>query len=513
MADAAELAAATAVDGVDRWALVLNDRGAQRAIEAGMNRLQFVVSVSDTHSQPQRRAHARRRARRDGSDHASRCPTTPRLEVTLGHRVRLPVRGTGSARGRSRRRRAVARRRRGRRLAGRHHRHRHPVRRRTAARCARRLAWPATGRSARTCTTPAASASPTLSPRSTPVRPASTARSVASAAARSRRVPAATSRSKTSCTCSRRSGVDTGIDLDALIDVAAAGVCVSSAATSRATSARPVAASSPLEGCTVSPRSPETTAVGSAQAYAELRAAIVENRYPPGHRLVEQRIAEELGLSRTPVREALRMLEAEGLVVSERNRGAMVRPLSPTEVVDLYGLRIRLESYAVEVATERATEAELGELVDAADAFSAVRRVGRRRQHRRRAPAPRGQPALPRRHPGRGPPSPAGGDAGPHRRHPAGVPGVPLVRRRQSRAVRHLPPPDRRGDVPPRRRAGGGADGRAHRAGPRRVLDEIVRTEHDRRIDTRAPQAVPRPVRRDRAGRRRRASTVATRPR
>ena len=82
------------------------------------------------------------------------------------------------------------------------------------------------------------------------------------------------------------------------------------------------------------------------------------------------------------------MLEAEGLVVSERNRGAMVRPLSPTEVVDRYGLRIRLESYAVEVATERATEAELGELVGAADAFGEVRRtvdvdavVGVRRLH------------------------------------------------------------------------------------------------------------------------------------
>ena len=116
-------------------------------------------------------------------------------------------------------------------------------------------------------------------------------------------------------------------------------------------------------------------AVGATHAYAAVRAAIVENRYPPGKRLVEQRIAEELGLSRTPVREALRMLEAEGLVVSERNRGAIVRPLSPTEVVDLYGLRIRLEAYAVEVATERATEAELGELVGLADAFGAVQRT------------------------------------------------------------------------------------------------------------------------------------------
>jgi DNA-binding GntR family transcriptional regulator len=113
-------------------------------------------------------------------------------------------------------------------------------------------------------------------------------------------------------------------------------------------------------------------AAGAGHAYAELRAAIVEHRYEPGQRLVEHRIATELGLSRTPVREALRMLEAEGLVVTERNRGAMVRPLSPTEVEDLYGLRIRLECYAVELATARSTEAELGTLVEAADAFGVV---------------------------------------------------------------------------------------------------------------------------------------------
>ncbi|HEV7762873.1 MAG TPA: GntR family transcriptional regulator [Acidimicrobiales bacterium] len=114
---------------------------------------------------------------------------------------------------------------------------------------------------------------------------------------------------------------------------------------------------------------------GASVAYEHLRSAIVESRYPPGHRLVEQHLAAELGLSRTPVREALRMLQAEGLVVSERNRGAMVRPLSPTEVVDLYGLRIRLESYAVELGAERSTETELGALVDAADGFRAAVRA------------------------------------------------------------------------------------------------------------------------------------------
>jgi DNA-binding GntR family transcriptional regulator len=115
--------------------------------------------------------------------------------------------------------------------------------------------------------------------------------------------------------------------------------------------------------------------VGTTHAYEQVRAAIVENRYRPGQRLIEQRIAAELGLSRTPVREALRMLEAEGLVISERNRGAIVRPLSPSEVLDLYGLRIRLESYAAELAAERIQDDELDELIAAADEFGAVRRT------------------------------------------------------------------------------------------------------------------------------------------
>ncbi len=208
--------------------------------------------------------------------------------------------------------------------------------------------------------------------------------------------------------------------------------------------------------------------VGAELAYEQVRAAIVENRYPPGQRLVEQRIAEELGLSRTPVREALRMLEAEGLVVSERNRGAMVRPLSATEVVDLYGLRIRLESYAVEVATERATESR------ARRAGRRRRRVqrdpaDRRRRHGRgRAPDPRGEPAVPRRDHRRRPPSPAGDDARPHRRHPARLPGLPHVRCGRDRALRHVPPPHRRGDVPARPEPGRRTDGRAHRPGTRR---------------------------------------------
>jgi DNA-binding GntR family transcriptional regulator len=79
-------------------------------------------------------------------------------------------------------------------------------------------------------------------------------------------------------------------------------------------------------------------------------------------RLVEQRIAEEFALSRTPVREALRRLEAEGLVQSEPNRGAIVRDLTTDDLADLYDLRARLEAYAAELAAVRIDPREVEEL-------------------------------------------------------------------------------------------------------------------------------------------------------
>jgi DNA-binding GntR family transcriptional regulator len=101
---------------------------------------------------------------------------------------------------------------------------------------------------------------------------------------------------------------------------------------------------------------------GPALAYATIRAWIVEGRLGPGDHLVEQRIAEELGLSRTPVREAVRMLASEGLVVAERHRGAIVRRLTRDDVLDLYELRSRLEGYAAELAAQRRTNADIAEI-------------------------------------------------------------------------------------------------------------------------------------------------------
>jgi DNA-binding GntR family transcriptional regulator len=88
-------------------------------------------------------------------------------------------------------------------------------------------------------------------------------------------------------------------------------------------------------------------------AYRLIRRAIAEGDFEPGSRLVEQRIGEMFDLSRTPVREALRALAADGLVVIERNRGAVVATMSETDIRDQYELRARLESLAAERAATR----------------------------------------------------------------------------------------------------------------------------------------------------------------
>jgi len=106
--------------------------------------------------------------------------------------------------------------------------------------------------------------------------------------------------------------------------------------------------------------------------YEKIYQRIVDGTYLPGQRLIEQRIAEELDVSRTPVREAFRRLDTAGLIVAERNRGAIVRAVSPQEVLDLYELRSRLESLASERAAERATEDELSLMADAVAGFGAA---------------------------------------------------------------------------------------------------------------------------------------------
>lgn len=82
-------------------------------------------------------------------------------------------------------------------------------------------------------------------------------------------------------------------------------------------------------------------------AVTEIREAIVSGRLKPGQHLVEKDLAEELGLSRGPVREALRQLGREGLVVMRPNRGAVVRTVGAEDVIEVYALRAALGSLAL----------------------------------------------------------------------------------------------------------------------------------------------------------------------
>jgi DNA-binding GntR family transcriptional regulator len=97
----------------------------------------------------------------------------------------------------------------------------------------------------------------------------------------------------------------------------------------------------------------------SAQSvYAALRARLAEGKHAPGDRLTEVELASELGVSRTPVREALRRLQADGLV-SRAGRGVVVSGLTEKERVDLFRVRAVLEALAASSAAERQRDGAL----------------------------------------------------------------------------------------------------------------------------------------------------------
>ena len=95
----------------------------------------------------------------------------------------------------------------------------------------------------------------------------------------------------------------------------------------------------------------------SVAATELIREAILDGRLEPGQRLKEEELARQLGISRTPVREALLMLQVEGQVVATPNRGAVVRVHTADDLDDLYHLRALLEGHAARRAGARITEA------------------------------------------------------------------------------------------------------------------------------------------------------------
>lgn len=105
----------------------------------------------------------------------------------------------------------------------------------------------------------------------------------------------------------------------------------------------------------------EATASRSVEVYEELRRAIVEGRIRPNERLIETELAERLSVSRTPIRESIQRLAADGLVESRR-RGWVVREHSAQEIQEIYEVRAALEGFAARLAAERATDPMLDEI-------------------------------------------------------------------------------------------------------------------------------------------------------
>ncbi|HOO11810.1 MAG TPA: GntR family transcriptional regulator [Bacillota bacterium] len=96
--------------------------------------------------------------------------------------------------------------------------------------------------------------------------------------------------------------------------------------------------------------------------FLKLRQDILDGRYKAGDSLVELKLAEEMGVSRTPVREAIRQLELEGLVFSIPNKGVFVEGITSQDIDDIYAIRESMEGLAARWAIERMDEQSLKEL-------------------------------------------------------------------------------------------------------------------------------------------------------
>lgn len=141
----------------------------------------------------------------------------------------------------------------------------------------------------------------------------------------------------------------------------------------RPSSPRSAAPARPAAAAGIVPIARQTVA---RQASDALRERILRGIYPDGTPLRQDAIAEELGVSRIPVREALRQLEAEGLVIFNPHRGAVVSTLSLDEIEELFELRAQIESDLLRRAMPHTTVEEIARAKEVLDAYDVALRTG-----------------------------------------------------------------------------------------------------------------------------------------
>lgn len=110
--------------------------------------------------------------------------------------------------------------------------------------------------------------------------------------------------------------------------------------------------------------------------FQTLRGAILKGDLKPGERLMELQLASKLGVSRTPIREAIRMLEQEGLAVTIPRKGAEVAKMTEKDMEDVLQIRLSLEALAVRLSCENITPAALQELKVAMEDFEEKTKSG-----------------------------------------------------------------------------------------------------------------------------------------
>lgn len=135
-------------------------------------------------------------------------------------------------------------------------------------------------------------------------------------------------------------------------------------------------------------------------AYEAIRDAIVEGRHVPGSQLVQEQLADELGVSRTPIRDALNRLTQEGLATWRPGLGFVVNDLSDEEIIHVHQVRERLESLALELACGRLDRVQVARLrllieeMAAADPTDAKAQYDLNRQFHQALIEPCGNPLL-----------------------------------------------------------------------------------------------------------------------
>jgi DNA-binding GntR family transcriptional regulator len=117
-----------------------------------------------------------------------------------------------------------------------------------------------------------------------------------------------------------------------------------------------------LQKSTTQLKTPKKSIPVREWAYNNLKSDVLAGRFTPGERLTEEHLANGLGVSRTPVREALHKLASEGLIQPLESRGFCVAPDSREDIEDLFDIRAALEGYAIRIVCDNITESDIQKL-------------------------------------------------------------------------------------------------------------------------------------------------------